>query len=81
MWTFFLLIGAVAAVMGEAFAASGIIHLIALGIAILLIVLGTLMLLGVTSHLMGWVQTLVDRWSTDESDDVFTLVATCTSTG
>ena len=72
MWTFFLLIGAVAAVMGEAFAASGIIHLIALGIAILLIVLGTLMLLGVTSHLMGWVQTLVDRWSTDESDDVFT---------
>ena len=72
MWTFFLLIGAVAAVMGEAFAASGIIHLIALGIALLLIVLGTLMLLGVTSHLMGWVQTLVDRWSTDESDDVFT---------
>ena len=30
------------------------------------------MLLGVTSHLMGWVQTFVDRWSTDESDDVFT---------
>ena len=72
MWTFFLLIGIVAFVMGEAFQKSGLVHLIAVGIAILLIVLGSMMLLGVTSHVMGFVQKFVDKYSTTEDDDIFT---------
>jgi len=72
MWTFFGLIGIVALLMGEAFAKSGIIHYIAIFIAILLVVLGSLMLLGITSHLMGFVQNLVDKYSTTEADDTFT---------
>ncbi len=72
MWTFFALIGIVAIAMGEAFAKSGIIHYIAIFIAVLLIVLGTLMLLGITSHLMGFVQNFVDKYSTTEADQTFT---------
>ena len=72
MWTFFILIGGVAVVMGTAFQESGLIHYIALGIAILLIILGTMMLVGVTSHLMGFVQKWVDKYSTTEMDEVFT---------
>ena len=72
MWTFFLLIGIVAIVMGEAFQKSGLVHLIAIGIAILLIILGSMMLLGVTSHVMGFVQKFVDKYSTTEDDDIFT---------
>ena len=30
------------------------------------------MLLGITSHLLGFVQKLVDRWSTTEMDETFT---------
>ncbi len=72
MLTFFLLIGIVAAVMGEAFARSGLIHYIAIAVAVLLIVLGSLMLIGITSHLMGFVQKFVDRYSTTEADATFT---------
>jgi len=72
MWTFFFLIGALAAIMGDAFASSGIIHDIALGIAALLFILGFFMLTGGTAHLMGWVQRLVDRYSTTEMDERFT---------
>ena len=72
MWTFFGIIGVVALVMGEAFAKSGIIHYIAIFIALLLIVLGSMMLLGITSHVMGFVQNLVDKYSTTESDETFT---------
>ena len=72
MWTFFLLIGIVAFVMGGAFQKSGLVHLIAVGIAILLIILGSMMLLGVTSHVMGFVQKFVDKYSTTEDDDIFT---------
>ncbi len=72
MWTFFLLIGIVAFVMGGAFQKSGLVHLIAVGIAILLIILGSMMLLGVTSHVMGFVQNFVDKYSTTEDDDIFT---------
>tara|TARA_B100001564_G_scaffold42348_1_gene30428 strand:- start:14076 stop:15680 length:1605 start_codon:yes stop_codon:yes gene_type:complete len=72
MWTFFLLIGIVAMVMGEAFEKSGLVHYIAIGIAILLVVLGSIMLLGITSHLMGFVQKFVDKYSTTEDDDIFT---------
>ena len=72
MWTFFILIGILAFAMGEAFAKSGLIHIIAIGIALLLVILGTIMLLGITSHLLGFVQKLVDRWSTTEMDETFT---------
>ena len=72
MWTFFGIIGIVALLMGEAFAKSGIIHYIAIFIALLLIVLGSLMLLGITSHLMGFVQNFVDKYSTTEADETFT---------
>ena len=72
MWTFFGIIGVVALVMGEAFAKSGIIHYIAIFIALLLVVLGSMMLLGITSHVMGFVQNLVDKYSTTESDETFT---------
>ena len=58
--------------MGEAFAQSGMIHIIAIGIAVLLIILGSVMLLGITSHVLGFVQKFVDRWSTTEMDDTFT---------
>lgn len=72
MWTFFGIIGIVALLMGEAFAKSGIIHYIAIFIAILLIVLGSMMLLGITSHVMGFVQNWVDKYSTTEADETFT---------
>ncbi|MGB0950906.1 MAG: cytochrome c biogenesis CcdA family protein, partial [Poseidonia sp.] len=72
MWTFFGIIGIVALLMGEAFASSGIIHYIAIFIALLLVVLGSMMLLGITSHVMGFVQNLVDKYSTTEADETFT---------
>jgi cytochrome c-type biogenesis protein len=72
MWTFFAVIGIVAMIMGEAFEKSGLVHQIAVGIAILLIILGTMMLLGITSHVMGFVQKFVDKYSTTEADETFT---------
>ena len=72
MWTFFIIIGLIAFAMGEAFAQSGMVHYIAIGIAILLVVLGSIMLIGVTSHILGFVQKFVDRWSTTEMDETFT---------
>ncbi len=72
MWTFFLFIGIIAIVMGEAFHKSGLVHYIAVFIAILLIILGSMMLLGITSHVMGFVQKFVDKYSTTEDDEVFT---------
>lgn len=72
MWTFFAMIGIVALIMGEAFARSGLIHYLAIFIALLLVILGTMMLLGVTSHVMGFVQRIVDKYSTTEADETFT---------
>ena len=72
MWTFFIIIGIIAFAMGEAFAQSGMIHIIAIGIAVLLVILGSMMLIGITSHVLGFVQKLVDRWSTTEMDETFT---------
>ena len=71
-WTFFLIIGIIAVIMGEAFAKSGLIHYLALSIAILLFVLGGFMLMGGTSHLMGFIQRWIDKWSTTEADETFT---------
>ncbi len=72
MWTFFAFIGIIAWIMGKSFATSGIIHDIAIFIAALLLILGFFMLTGGTSHLMSWVQRLVERFSTTEMDDTFT---------
>ena len=72
MWTFFALIGIVAMIMGEAFAKSGAVHYIAIFIALLLVVLGSMMLIGITSHLMGFVDKFVRKYSTTEEDDTFT---------
>ena len=72
MWTFFLFIGIIAVIMGEAFEQSGIISQIAFAIAVLLVILGFFMLTGGTAHLMGWVQKLIDKWSTTENDETFT---------
>ncbi len=72
MWTFFAFIGIIAWIMGRSFATSGIIHDIAIFIAALLLILGFFMLTGGTSHLMSWVQKIVERFSTTEMDDTFT---------
>ena len=48
------------------------LHYFALAVAILLVVLGTFMLTGGTAHLLGFVQKLVDKYSTTEMDDRFT---------
>ena len=72
MWTFFAIIGIIAILMGEAFTKSGLVHYIAIFIALLLIVLGSMMLIGITSHLMGFVDKFVRKYSTTEEDDTFT---------
>ena len=72
MWTFFALIGIVAILMGEAFTKSGAVHYIAIFIALLLIFLGSMMLIGITSHLMGFVDKFVRKYSTTETDETFT---------
>ena len=72
MWTFFAAIGVVAIIMGEAFTASGAVHYIAIFIAALLVVLGSMMLLCITSHIMGFVDKMVRKYSTTEADETFT---------
>ena len=51
---------------------SGILHEIAVGIALLLFVLGALMLMGWTSHLLSRVQRILDIHMTTEEDERFT---------
>ncbi len=72
MWTFFIVIGTIAVIMGEAFSSSGLISDIAKLVALILIFVGVVMLLGVTTHLLGFVQKFVDKYSTTEDDDTFT---------
>ena len=70
--TFFALIGIIILGLGSFFNLSGVLHYFALAVAILLIVLGAFMLTGGTAHLLGFVQNLVDKYSTTEMDDRFT---------
>lgn len=70
--TFFGIIGLIVFGLGSVIDLSGSLHIFALAVAILLIVLGFFMLIGGTAHLMGWVQKIVDKYSTDEADDRFT---------
>ena len=70
--TFFAIIGVIVLGLGSFINLSGVLHYFALAVAILLIVLGAFMLTGGTAHLLGFVQKLVDKYSTTEMDDRFT---------
>ena len=70
--TFFAVIGIVILGLGSFVNLSGVLHYFALAVAILLIVLGAFMLTGGTAHLLGFVQKLVDKYSTTEMDERFT---------
>lgn len=70
--TFFGIIAVIVFGLGSMIDLSGALHYFALAVAILLIVLGAFMLTGGTAHLLGFVQKLVDKYSTTEMDDKFT---------
>jgi cytochrome c-type biogenesis protein len=70
--TFFAIIGIIVFGLGSVINLSGVLHYFALAVAILLIILGAFMLTGGTAHLLGFVQKLVDKYSTTEMDDRFT---------
>ena len=70
--TFFGVIGAIIFGLDGIINLSGILHDIAILIAWLLLILGSLMLLGWTSHLLNWVQGILDRYQTTETDEQFT---------
>jgi len=70
--TFFGAIGTVIFGLDGIIDLSGVLHDIAIGIALLLVILGVLMLLGWTSHLLNWVQGVLDRYQTTEMDEQFT---------
>jgi cytochrome c-type biogenesis protein len=70
--TFFGIIAIIVIGLGQFVNLSGTLHYFALFVAVLLFVLGAFMLTGGTAHLLGFVQRLVDRWSTTEMDDKFT---------
>ena len=70
--TFFGVVGAIIFGLSEWISLSGVLHKVAIGIAWLLLVLGGLMLLGWTSHLLAFVQRWLDKYQTRETDDVFT---------
>lgn len=70
--TFFGSVGVIIFGLDEVLSLSGILHDIAVGIALLLIVLGALMLMGWTSHVLARLQGLLDRHMTTEEDELFT---------
>jgi cytochrome c-type biogenesis protein len=73
MLTFFAILGIVVLGLAEVVNIAGYLHRFAIFIAILLFVLGSFMLMGGTAHLLGWIDKLiVQRFSTTESDELFT---------
>ena len=70
--TFFAVIGGIIFGLDGIIDLSGVLHDIAIGIAWLLIILGGLMLLGWTSHLLNWIQGILDQYQTTEMDEQFT---------
>ena len=70
--TFFGVIGAIIFGLDGIINLSGVLHDIAILIAWLLLILGSLMLLGWTSHLLNWIQGILDRYQTTETDEQFT---------
>tara|TARA_Y100000588_G_scaffold73571_1_gene76146 strand:- start:1686 stop:3134 length:1449 start_codon:yes stop_codon:yes gene_type:complete len=69
---FFTAVGAIIFGLDGIVDLSGALHDIAVAIAWLLLILGGMMLLGWTSHLLAWVQRALDKYQTDESDERFT---------
>jgi hypothetical protein len=70
--TFFGTVGVVIFGLDGLLNLSGILHDIAVGIALLLVVMGALMLMGWTSHLLSRVQRVLDTHMTAEDDERFT---------
>jgi cytochrome c-type biogenesis protein len=70
--TFFGVVGIIIFGLSEVINLSGVLHTVAIAIAYLLVVLGALMLLGWTSHLLAFVQRWLDTYQTHETDEVFT---------
>ena len=70
--TFFGIVGIIIFGLSEVISLSGVLHKIAIAIAWLLLILGGLMLLGWTSHLLAGVQRILDKYQTRETDEIFT---------
>ena len=70
--TFFTIVGIIIFGLSEVIPLSGILHQVAIAIAWLLLILGGLMLLGWTSHLLAGVQRILDQYQTRETDEIFT---------
>ena len=70
--TFFGLVGFIIFGLSEFINLSGVLHKVAIAIAWILVILGGLMLLGWTSHLLAGVQRILDKYQTQETDEVFT---------
>jgi len=70
--TFFSIVGIIIFGLSEVISLSGVLHKIAIAIAWLLLILGGLMLLGWTSHLLAGVQRILDKYQTRETDEIFT---------
>ena len=70
--TFFGLVGFIIFGLSEVINLSGVLHKVAIAIAWILVILGGLMLLGWTSHLLSGVQRILDKYQTQETDEVFT---------
>jgi cytochrome c-type biogenesis protein len=70
--TFFGVVGFIIFGLSEIINLSGILHSVAIAIAWLLVILGGLMLLGWTSHLLAGVQKILDIYQTKETDETFT---------
>ena len=70
--TFFTIVGIIIFGLSEVIPLSGVLHQVAIAIAWLLLILGGLMLLGWTSHLLAGVQRILDQYQTRETDEIFT---------
>ena len=70
--TFFTIVGIIIFGLSEVLPLSGFLHQVAIAIAWLLLILGGLMLLGWTSHLLAGVQRILDKYQTRETDEIFT---------
>ncbi len=70
--TFFGLVGVIIFGLSEVINLSGVLHKVAIAIAWILVILGGLMLLGWTSHLLAGVQRILDKYQTQETDEIFT---------
>jgi len=70
--TFFAVVGVIIFGLDGLISLSGFLHDIAILISLILFLLGGLMLLGWTSHLLAWIQKILDMYVTTESDEKFT---------